>query len=114
VEGNKGTAEIAKDYWLRITTESGTYARRYPPAWYPWVDPNYHVIHSSIVPCNAQLLQVMRGQAAAETSAEDNLKTLKLVVAAYESARSGNAVSLNGIGPKSPGRRTGLEVLSTA
>jgi predicted dehydrogenase len=96
VEGNKGTAEVAKDYWLRVTTERGTHARRYPPAWYPWVDPGYHVIHSSIVPTNANLLQALRGEAAAETTGEDNVKTLRLVFAAYQSARSGNAVCLDG------------------
>lgn len=98
VEGDKGTAEVAKDYWLRITTESGTHARRYPPAWYRWVDPSYHVIHSSIVPCNAHLLRALRGEVAAETSAEDNLKSLKLVFGAYASARTGNAVCMDGIG----------------
>jgi predicted dehydrogenase len=99
VEGDRGTAEIAKDYWLRVTTQSGTHARRYPPAWYAWVDPGYHVIHSSIVPTNANLLQALRGEAAAETTGEDNVKTLKLVFAAYDSARSGNAVCLDGTGP---------------
>jgi D-apiose dehydrogenase len=31
VEGNKGSAELAPDYWIRVTTEEGTHARRYPP-----------------------------------------------------------------------------------
>lgn len=100
VEGNKGTAEVAKDYWLRVTTERGTHARRYPPVWYSWVDPGYHVIHSSIVPTNANLLQALRGEAAAETTGEDNVKTLRLVFAAYQSARSGNAVCLDGTGSR--------------
>ena len=100
VEGNKGTVEVAKDYWLRVTTESGTHARRYPPVWYPWVDPGYHVIHSSIVTTNAHLLQALRGEIAAETTGEDNVKTLKLVFAAYDSARSGNAVRLDSAGSK--------------
>ncbi len=88
VEGDKGTAEVAKDYWLRVTTREGTLAKRYPPIWYPWVDPNYHVIHSSIVACNANFLQALRGEGPAETTGEDNVKTLKLVYAAYESARN--------------------------
>lgn len=92
VEGDNGTAEVARDYCVRVTTESGTQARRFPPAQYPWIDPDYHVVHSSIVPCNANLLGALRGQAAAETTAEDNYKTLQLVFAAYDSARSGRAV----------------------
>ena len=95
VEGDKGTAEVAEDYWLRVTTEGGTLARRYPPVWYRWVDPAYHVIHASIVSTNANLLQALRGEGAAETTAEDNIKTLRLVFAAYESARSGKAVDLS-------------------
>jgi predicted dehydrogenase len=59
------------------------------------VDPAYHVIHASIVSTNANLLQALRGEGAAETTAEDNIKTLRLVFAAYESARSGKAVDLS-------------------
>jgi predicted dehydrogenase len=92
VEGNKGTAEVTKDYWVRVTTESGTQAKRHPPARYPWVDPDYHVVHASIVPCNANLLQALRGEGPAETTGDDNLKTLKLVFAAYDSARGGKAI----------------------
>lgn len=98
VEGSKGTAEVAKDYWLRVTTENGTHSKRYAPAWYPRVDPEYHVIHSSIVQINAHLLQALRGEVQAETPAEDNVKTLKLVFAGYDSARSGNVVLMDGSG----------------
>jgi predicted dehydrogenase len=92
VEGDKGTAEVARGYWLRVTTESGTLAKRYPPVRYPWVDPDYHVIHSSIVDCNANFLHALRGEGKAETTAEDNYKTLQLVFAAYDSARAGKAI----------------------
>lgn len=94
VEGDKGSAEVARDYWVRVTTKDGTQARRYPPVWYRWVDPAYHVIHSSIVPTNANLLQALRGEGPAETTGEDNVKTLKLVFAAYESARGRKVVDL--------------------
>ena len=94
VEGAEGTAEVARDYWVRVTTASGTHAKRYPPAAYPWVNPEYHVVHSSIVACNANLLSALRGEGIAETSAEDNYKTLKLVFAAYDSARAGKAIQL--------------------
>src|SRR6202007_1805062 len=39
VEGCQGTAEVARDYWVRVTTTSGTYSKRYPPAPYKWVNP---------------------------------------------------------------------------
>lgn len=94
VEGDKGTAEVARDYWVRVTTKAGTQARRFPPEPYSWADPDYHVVHSSIVPCNANLLAALRGEAEAETTAGDNYKTLELVFAAYDSARSGKAMHI--------------------
>ena len=99
VEGSKGTVEVAKDYWLRVTTKDGTHSRRFAPQWYPWVDPGYHLIHSSIVPTNAHLLAALRGEVEAETTSEDNVKTLRLVFAAYDSARSGNAVRVDAAQP---------------
>jgi predicted dehydrogenase len=92
VEGASGSAEVSADYWVRVTTEHGTHARCYPPAPYRWVDPDYHIVHSSIVACNANLLQALRGEGTAETTGEDNLKTLVLTYAAYDSARTGNAI----------------------
>ncbi|HVN78928.1 MAG TPA: Gfo/Idh/MocA family oxidoreductase [Terriglobia bacterium] len=92
VEGNKGTAELAKDFWLRVTTKGGTHAKRHPPVRYPWADPDYLAVHSSIVPCNADFLRAFRGEGKAETTGEDNYKTLKLVFAAYDSARAGKAI----------------------
>jgi len=92
VEGDKGTAELAKDYWLRVTTKEGTHAKRHPPVRYPWAEPDYLAVHSSIVPCNADFLKAFRGEGKAETTGEDNYKTLKLVFAAYDSARGGKAI----------------------
>ena len=79
-----------------MTTESGTHAKRYPPPRYSWADPAYDVAHSSLVACNANLLQALRGAGPAETTGEDNLKTLRLVFAAYDSVASGQAVTCLG------------------
>lgn len=94
VEGEKGSIQLAPDYWLRVTTKKGTLARRVPPPRYAWADPAYDVVHASIVPCNANLLAALRGTGKAETTAEDNLKTLELVFGAYDSAASGKALQL--------------------
>lgn len=34
VEGDQGSVELGPDYWLRVTTETGTHARRHPPPRY--------------------------------------------------------------------------------
>jgi D-apiose dehydrogenase len=94
VEGTQGTIEVAPDYWVRVTTTSGTHSKRYPPAPYKWVNPDYHVVHSSIVSCNANLLKALRSEGLAETTAEDNYKTLELVFAAYDSSRQGKLIQM--------------------
>jgi len=94
VEGQRGSLELGPDYWIRRTTDDGTVARRYQPRHYPWADPPYDLIHESIVPCLANLLRSIQSGTPAETPGEDNLQTLRLVFGAYESARTGQVVSL--------------------
>lgn len=81
---------------MRVTTESGTDVRRHPPVQYLWADPDHVVVHSSMVPCNANLLAALRGEGIAETTAEDNYKTLELVYAAYDSARNRRLIKFGG------------------
>lgn len=97
VEGSEGSLELGPDHWIRETTASGTHAHRFPPPIYPWADPAYALIHASIVDCNANLLQALRGEGNAETSGADNLKTLQLVFAAYESAQQQRVVPIKPI-----------------
>jgi predicted dehydrogenase len=93
-EGTSGSAELGPDFWVRTTTEAGTHAKRYPPPHYAWADPAYDVVQASIVPCNANLLKGVRGEPGAETTGDDNLKTVRLVFGAYESAASGKVLNL--------------------
>jgi predicted dehydrogenase len=96
VEGQRGSAELAPDYWIRVTTADGTHARRHPPPRYPWGDPAYEVATSSIVDCHRNLLAALRGEAQAETAAEDNIKTLRLLEGCYESAAMSCVVKCGG------------------
>ncbi len=95
IEGEKGSLELGPDYWVRLTTEAGTCSRRYPPPDYDWVDPAYELVQASIVPCNTDLLAALRGEKPAETTGEDNLQTVQLTFACYESARSGKVIDLS-------------------
>ena len=93
VEGTQGSLELAADYVIRLTTAKGTLVTRHAPARYAWADPRYEVAQASIVPCCADLLSGLRGTGGGETTGEDNLKTLRLVFAAYDSARTGRALT---------------------
>jgi predicted dehydrogenase len=93
IEGDRGSLELAPDHWVRLTTHDGTLARRCPPPRFAWADPAYDVVHASIVPCNENLLRALRGEAPAETTGADNLETVRLVFASYESAARNTAVN---------------------
>ncbi len=94
VEGSRGSIELAGGYRLRVTTRRGTRVTRHPPPRYDWVDPRYAVAQASIVPCAADLLKGLRGRRGGETTGADNLETLRLVFAAYDSAATGKTVKL--------------------
>ena len=94
VEGERGSLELAPGCVVRLTTADGTHIHRCPPPRYPWANPAYDVVHASIVPCQANLARALRGEEPAETTAEDNLKTVRLVFGSYDSAASGQPVRL--------------------
>jgi len=92
VECERGSIELSQDYWLRTTTAAGTLLKRVPPPRYAWADPAYEVVHASIAACNANLLAALKGEAAAETTGEDNLKSVRLVFASYDSANQDQVI----------------------
>lgn len=101
VEGTTGSVELTTDYWLRITNEYGTLARRHAPPRYTWADPAYDVVHASIVDCNRNLLHGLQTNSLPETHGGDNLKTVELVFAAYASAANGQVIKMTEFGTNS-------------
>ncbi len=94
IEGEDASLELDCDFQIKLTTRDGTQISRHPPPFFPWADARYDVVHSSIVACQENLLSALNGTGTAETTAADNLKTLELVYAAYDSAASGQVIKL--------------------
>jgi predicted dehydrogenase len=94
VEGPLGSVEVTGDYWLRVTTKQGTHSRRHAPPRYAWADPRYDVAQASMVPCLRDLLGALRGEQGGETTGPDNLKTMELTFAAYQSAAKDRVIQL--------------------
>ncbi len=92
IEGDRGFLELAPDHWIRETTSAGTLSNRYPPPRYEWANPAYDIVHSSIVSAQVNLARALKGVEAGETSGDDNLKTMRLVFGAYQSAAAGAVV----------------------
>lgn len=92
VEGTAGTLELGPNCTLRTTTAAGTHVTRHAPPYHPWADARYAVVHASIVPCHQQIVRQLRGEGVAETTGEDNLKTVRLVFDSYRSAELGTTI----------------------
>ncbi len=95
IEGSQGTLELGPDFWIRLTTDAGTQIRRCPPPRYTWADPAYDVNHASMVPIHQDFLRAFRTGDPPENTGQDNLKTMRLVYAAYESARRNEVIVLD-------------------
>ena len=94
IEGRDGSLRLGLDGEIALTTRAGTVRERIVPTAYAWADPAYAVAQAALVDCHRNLLAGLRGEGAAETTGEDNLQTLRLVFACYESARTGQVVTL--------------------
>jgi predicted dehydrogenase len=95
LEGTKGALELHTDFWIHLTTEQGTLLNRYEGPRYAWCDPDYNVNHASMVPIHQDFLRAFRTGEPPENTGEDNLKTMRLVYAAYESAEKNQVVLLD-------------------
>jgi predicted dehydrogenase len=93
-EGEKGSLYLGPGFEIRTTTREGTESEivRFPS--YSWADPDYIVNHESGIHVNRNILDDMLGIGKAENSGEDNLETVRLIWACYESAASGKKISL--------------------
>lgn len=98
IEGENGSIVLTHDFVIKITTrrngQTNTEQIIASPPVYSWADPAYAVVHSSIVDCNRNLLNDLQGTGSAETTGPDNLKTIELVYAAYDSAARNEVINL--------------------
>ena len=94
IEGEQGSIHLTQNFEIRLTTRAGTEVLTVQPKMYSWVDPAYAAVHSSIVACNRDLLNQLQGKANAETTGTDNLETVRLVHAAYASAKSNQLIHM--------------------
>lgn len=94
IEGEHGSISLTKDYQVHLTTRKGTTIADASPKLYSWLDPKYALVHSSIVDCNRNILDGLKGTVTPETTGADNLKTVRLVHASYASAATGKIIDV--------------------
>jgi D-apiose dehydrogenase len=94
IECEKGSVYLSNDFSLKVVTREGVILEKVvQPKLYDWLDPEYAVVHSSIVDCNRNILEGLQG-GTSETTGSDNIKTVELVWKSYESAEKNCVITL--------------------
>jgi D-apiose dehydrogenase len=94
IEGEAGSVYLGPGFEIKITTRKGTQSEIVQFPSYTWADPDYIVNHESGIHVNRNILDDILGKSKAENTGEDNLETVRLIWACYESASSGNLVRI--------------------
>ncbi len=94
IEGDEGSVELAPDCWVRTTTIQGTQSVKVITPYYEWVDRRYYLSQTATIEANRDFLRALKGEKEAETTGADNIKTLRLVYAAYESAKKNTIINM--------------------
>lgn len=92
IEGSKGSIEIRKGHRVLVTTEAGVQEFDASSEIYPWVDPRYALVQSSMVPCIQSMVDSIRSNEPHPLDAGSNIKSMWLVEASYQSAKHGTVV----------------------
>ncbi len=95
VEGTRGGVSLGPDYQLLQFGDGQTKRERIAIDEYAWANPEYMLVHSSMVGCHRNLLAGLRGETPAETTGDDNLRTLELVHGCYDSAAHSRVVHIS-------------------
>jgi D-apiose dehydrogenase len=92
IEGDAGSLTVTKGEKMTVTTQGLTFEDQIGGPLLLWTSRPWHVSQEAVLHTNRHMAERWRQGLPADTSAEDNLKTYALVEAAYEAARTHNAV----------------------
>jgi D-apiose dehydrogenase len=92
VEGTSGSLRLSPGYRLSVFSNGGASETDVSPAVLRWSTPPWHGTQEGVLRVEQHWVRCLRDKREPETSGADSLKTYGLVFAAYESARSRQAV----------------------
>ena len=92
VEGTSGSLRLSPGYRLSVFSNGEASETDVSPAMLPWSTPPWHGTQESVLRVEQHWVRCLKEKREPETSGADSLKTYGLVFAAYESARTKQAV----------------------
>jgi D-apiose dehydrogenase len=97
IDGTEGTLRLGLGYKLTMTNSGGTVRYDVSPPVLPWASKPWHNIQESVARIQQHWVDCLRNENEPDTSGRDNLKTLALVEAVYESAKTLRTINLSEI-----------------
>ena len=95
LDGSKGTLRLRQGYKLIVTNAGGTRHEDVSPPLLPWASRPWHNIQESVAKIQQHWVDCLVKNVEPQTSGRDNLKTLALVEAVYQSAQTGQTVTMS-------------------
>lgn len=94
IEGDRGTLHLMEGYRLIRHDADGRHEEDVEPGVPDWGARPWHAVQDSVAAFQGHVLDVLAGRAAPQPSGSDNLHTLDLALASYESASSGRRIDM--------------------
>jgi D-apiose dehydrogenase len=92
LDGTEGTIRLRQGYRLEVNSRDGHRIENVSPPLLSWASRPWHNIQESVLAIQRHWIACLNSGTEPVTSGADNLKTLALVEAAYQSAASGEPV----------------------
>ena len=95
IDGSEGSVRLNQGYQLEVTSSQGSRVIDVSPPLLPWASKPWHNIQESVLEIQKHWINCLKSEVDPETSGSDNLKTLSLVEAAYQSAEEKLTINPN-------------------
>jgi D-apiose dehydrogenase len=94
IDGSRGSLRLNQGYQLVVTNAGGVQRRNLSPPLLPWASRPWHNIQESVQAIQRHWVDCLRTGREPATSGRDNLHTLALVEAAYQSAQTRETIEV--------------------
>jgi predicted dehydrogenase len=96
VDGTGGSVRLSEGYRMTVTAGGQTVSDDVDAPLRHWATRPWHVVQDSVFNIQHHWVERLAQRGEPDTSGEDNLRTLQLVFAAYDSAASGRTIEVAG------------------
>jgi D-apiose dehydrogenase len=95
IDGAEGTLRLGQGYQMTVTNRAGTTHTDVSPPLLPWASKPWHNIQESVALIQQHWVDCLHSKTEPATSGRDNLLTLALVEAVYQSAATKKTVTIS-------------------